>query len=161
MERRRVTDTTQRNITAPRPALLQPGADRVYDRRSLTYANSFPNAWVRGAIKTIEWLTGKIWVLRRVRQFEQLGEVTGQDFWAATMKVMGIDLQTPQAQLDRIPDRGAGGSGGQSPPRPGGRDDPGRHDRAAQAGLPHPDPRASDRPGRKCRQLHDPRAVSA
>jgi putative hemolysin len=106
MERRRVTDTTQRNITAPRPALLQPGADRVYDRRSLTYANSFPNPWVRGAIKTIEWLTGKICVLRRVRQFEQLGEVTGQDFWAATMKVMGIDLQTPQAQLDRIPTEG-------------------------------------------------------
>jgi hypothetical protein len=99
MERRRVTDTTQRNITAPRPALLQAGADRVYDRRSLTYANSFPNPWVRGTIKTIEWMTGKLSVLRRVRQFERLGEVTGQDFWDATMKVMGIDLQPRSISL--------------------------------------------------------------
>jgi putative hemolysin len=103
MERRPVTDTTQRNITGRRPALLQAGADRVYDRRSLTYANSFPNPWVRGTIKTIEWMTGKLSVLRRVRQFERLGEVTGQDFWDATMGIMGIDLQTPQHQLDRIP----------------------------------------------------------
>jgi putative hemolysin len=106
MERRPVTDTTQRNITAPRPTLLQAGADRVYDRRSLTYANSFPNPLVRNSIKTIEWLTGKLTVLRRVRQFERLGEVTGQDFWAATMQVMGIDLKTPQHQLARIPDSG-------------------------------------------------------
>jgi hypothetical protein len=106
MERRPVTDTTQRNITGRGPALLQAGADRVYDRRSLTYANSFPNPWVRGTIKTIEWMTGKLSVLRRVRQFERLGEVTGQDFWDATMGIMGIDLQTPQHQLDRIPSTG-------------------------------------------------------
>jgi len=106
MEQRRVTDTSQRNIAAPRPALLQSGANRVYDRRSLTYANSFPNPWVRGTIKAIEWVTGKISVIRRVRNFEQLGEVKGQDFWDATMRVMGIDLLTPQAQLDRIPTEG-------------------------------------------------------
>ena len=101
-----VTDTTPRNISAPRPSLLHKGAERVYDRRSLTYANSFPNPWVRGTIKTIEWLTGKISVLRRVRQFERMGEVSGQDFWHATMRVMGIDLLTPQEQLDRIPAEG-------------------------------------------------------
>jgi hypothetical protein len=61
-----------------------------------------------------------------------LGEVTGQDFWAATMKVMGIDLQDPAAQLDRIPAEGSRRSGRQSPPRAGGRDDPGRPDRAAR-----------------------------
>jgi putative hemolysin len=106
MERRRVTDTTQRNIAAHRPTLLQSGANRVYDRRSLTYANTFPNPWVRGTIRAIEWMTGKISVLRRVRQFEQLGDVTGQEFWGATMRVMGIDLRTPQHQLDRIPAKG-------------------------------------------------------
>ena len=106
MERRRVTDTTERNIAAPRPALLQSSANRVYDRRSLTYANFFPKHWVPGAIKSIEWMTGKVTILRRVRQFEQLGDVAGQDFWAATMKVMGIDLETPQHQLERIPSEG-------------------------------------------------------
>jgi putative hemolysin len=100
-----VTDTSSRNISAPRPA-LRPGPERVYDRGSLTYANSFSDPWTRTAIKTIEWLTGKITIIRRVRQFEQLGEVKGQAFWPATMKVMGIDLQTPAHQLARIPAEG-------------------------------------------------------
>jgi putative hemolysin len=60
---------------------------------------------VRGTIKTIEWMTGKISVLRRVRQFERWAR-SRAGFWAATMKVMGIDLQTPQQQLDRIPTEG-------------------------------------------------------
>jgi putative hemolysin len=100
-----VTDTSSRNISAPRPA-LRPGADRVYDRRSLTYANTFSDPWTRTTIKAIEWATGKLSILRRVRQFEKLGDVSGQAFWAATMKVMGIDLQTPDHQLDRIPTEG-------------------------------------------------------
>jgi len=106
MGRGRVTDTSSRNISAPRPTALRPGPDRVYDRRSLTYANSFDHFWTRHTIKAIEWLTGKITIIRRVRQFETMGEFSGQAFWPATMKVMGIDLQTPQHQLDRIPTEG-------------------------------------------------------
>ncbi|MBF9057844.1 acyltransferase [Rhodobacterales bacterium HKCCSP123] len=102
----RVTDTSSRNITAPRPAALRPGPERVYDRRSLTYANSFDSFWTRHTIKAIEWLTGKVTIIRRVRQFETMGEFKGQAFWPATMEVMGIDLQTPQHQLDRIPAEG-------------------------------------------------------
>jgi hypothetical protein len=82
----RVTDTTTRNIHAPRPALM-PGADRVYDRRSLTYSNSFENPWTRNVVRAMEWMTGKITIIRRVRQFEQMGEVKGQAFWPATMRV--------------------------------------------------------------------------
>jgi putative hemolysin len=106
MERRRVTDTTQRNMTNPRPSLRQGGGQRVYDRSSLTYANTFPNPWMRGTIKAIEWMTGKISIIRRVRQFERMGEFKGQEFWSATMRVMGIDLLTPHDQLDRIPSEG-------------------------------------------------------
>lgn len=105
MGRGRVTDTSSRNISAPRPA-LRPGPERVYDRRNLTYANTFENFWIRHTIKAIEWLTGKITILRRVRQFEKMGEFKGQAFWPATMQVMGIDLRTPQHQLDRIPTEG-------------------------------------------------------
>lgn len=105
MGRGRVTDTSSRNISAPRPA-LRPGPDRVYDRRSLTYANSFDDPWTRNTIKAIEWATGKLTIIRRVRQFEKLGEFTGQAFWPATMKIMGIDLRTPAHQLARIPREG-------------------------------------------------------
>lgn len=102
MGRRRVSDTSSRNISTSRPA-LRPANDRVYDRRSLTYANSFDSPWTRTVIKGIEWLTAKPRIIRRVRQFEELGEFTGQSFWPATMKVMGIDLRTPDHQLERIP----------------------------------------------------------
>ena len=81
-------------------------APRIYDRRSLTYANSFPSAWTRFTIKTIEWLTGKLTVIRRVRQFEKLGSPTGAAFWPATMKVMGIEIRTTEEQLQRIPAEG-------------------------------------------------------
>ncbi|MDA0923478.1 MAG: lysophospholipid acyltransferase family protein [Proteobacteria bacterium] len=83
-----------------------PGADRVYDRRSLTYSNSFENPWIRNLVRTMEWMTGKITIIRRVRQFERMGEVKGQAFWPATMKAMGIDLNTPAHQLARIPTDG-------------------------------------------------------
>ncbi|WP_210405491.1 lysophospholipid acyltransferase family protein [Rhodophyticola sp. CCM32] len=84
-----------------RPAGRRPSI--VYDHRTLTYANSFDNAVTRHSIKTLEWLTGKLTILRRVRRFERMGAPAGRAFWPATMKAMGIELQTPQAQLDRIP----------------------------------------------------------
>ena len=100
-----MTDTSSRNIHVPRPALM-PGPERAYDRRSLTYSNSFENPWTRMTVKAIEWMTGKFTIIRRVRQFEQMGNLAGQSFWPATMKVMGIDLGTPSHQLDRIPQTG-------------------------------------------------------
>ncbi len=81
-------------------------APRVYDRRSLTYSNTFESPVKRTVIRAIELVTGKITILRRIREFERRGAPTGQAFWPATMAVMGIDLRTPQAQLDNIPATG-------------------------------------------------------
>jgi len=78
----------------------------TYDRRSLTYANSFDSPAKALIIKTIEWFTGKLTILRLVRKFERQGPPTGQAFWPAVLKVMGIELKTPQSQLDRIPTDG-------------------------------------------------------
>ncbi|KAJ56909.1 acyltransferase [Actibacterium mucosum KCTC 23349] len=78
----------------------------VYDRASLTYSNTFESAIVRTFIRAMEWMTGKITIVRRIREFERRGAPEGQAFWGATMDVMGIDLQTPQEQLDRIPAEG-------------------------------------------------------
>jgi len=100
-----LTDTTTPNDRTQGPAQDQ-GSPVVYDRRSLTYANSFDTPLVRFVINAIEWMTGKITIIRRVRAFENLGTFKGQAFWPATMQVMGIELQTPQHQLDRIPATG-------------------------------------------------------
>ncbi|MBU2983629.1 lysophospholipid acyltransferase family protein [Lentibacter algarum] len=98
----RLVDQTQKQ-----PLVSRDGkAAQQYDRRSLTYANSFDGAGKSTVIKTIEWLTGKLTILRLVRKFEKQGTPTGQAFWPAVLKVMGIELKTPQEQLDRIPVEG-------------------------------------------------------
>lgn len=81
-------------------------APRVYDRRSLTYANTFDSGFKRTVIRAIEWLTGKITIIRRIREFERRGTPKGQTFWRAALDVMGVDLLTPQDQLARIPKTG-------------------------------------------------------
>lgn len=97
--------TTPSNRRQDRPA-EEARPEVVYDRRSLTYANSFDSPLRATVIRAMEWMTGKITIIRRVRQFERMGTPKGQAFWPATMDVMGIDLQTPEQQLDRIPAEG-------------------------------------------------------
>ncbi len=79
---------------------------QVYDKRSLTYANSFDSGIQATIIQTIEWLTAKFEIIRRVREFERRGAPKGQAFWPATMAVMGIDIQTPDSELENIPKTG-------------------------------------------------------
>ena len=88
---------------APPPLTL---AEVPYDRRRLSYASTFTNPTQRITIQTIEHLTGKLRLLRKVRQFEAMGVPHGQAFWKQALDVMGIELKTPQEQIDRIPKDG-------------------------------------------------------
>lgn len=97
-----MTDMSTRSKTSTDEA----EAPRVYDRASLTYSETFDSNTKRWFIKAMEWMTGKITVVRRIRAFEKMGQPSGQAFWPATMKVMGIEIQTPQDQLDNIPETG-------------------------------------------------------
>lgn len=79
----------------------------IYDRRTLTYANSFDDLWTSFAIRAIEWCTGKLTILRMVSRFEKQNEkYRGQKFWAGALRTMGIDLLTPAEQIARIPREG-------------------------------------------------------
>ncbi len=79
----------------------------VYDRRTLTYANSFDDRWTSLAIRTIEWCTGKLAILRMVNKFEkQNSEYRGNKFWRGALNIMGIELKTPEEQINRIPQEG-------------------------------------------------------
>jgi hypothetical protein len=68
---------------APAPATTLHGrADYVpYDKRNLSYANTFPNPWRANTIRAMEWLTGKVTLLRLIRRFERMGVPEGQAFW--------------------------------------------------------------------------------
>ncbi|MEQ9259440.1 MAG: 1-acyl-sn-glycerol-3-phosphate acyltransferase, partial [Roseovarius sp.] len=74
-----------------------------YDRRSLTYANSFDTPFAAFTIRAIEWFTGKLTILKMIRQFEKRGAPSGQPFWRAALDTMGIPLLTPQEEIDQIP----------------------------------------------------------
>ncbi|MGR3435806.1 MAG: lysophospholipid acyltransferase family protein [Shimia sp.] len=77
-----------------------------YDKRKLSYAGTFPNPLAATVIRTMEWCTGKVTLLRRIRAFERMGPAPGHKFWVQARKLMEIDLRTPQAQIDRIPATG-------------------------------------------------------
>lgn len=79
---------------------------KPYEMGRLSYAGTFRNPFKSGAIRTIEWMTGKLTLLRLIRQFERSGAPTGQPFWPKAMKTMGIDIQTPEEQVARIPPTG-------------------------------------------------------
>jgi putative hemolysin len=92
---------------APMRSTLHGRADYVpYDKRKLSYANTFPNPWKAGTIRGMEWLTGKITLLRLIRRFERMGVPEGQAFWSQALDVMGIRLETPEAEIARIPAKG-------------------------------------------------------
>lgn len=77
-----------------------------YDKRKLSYANTFHNPWQSTVIRTMEWMTGKLHLLRLIRRFERQGVVAGQGFWPRALAIMGIELLTPEAEIARIPASG-------------------------------------------------------
>ena len=82
-------------------------ADTPYDRRKLSYANTFTNPFQRNTIKTLELLTGKLRLLRKVRQFEKVGIPFGQPFWRQALDLLGIKLLTSKSELSKIPKKGS------------------------------------------------------
>ncbi len=90
-----MAETAQNNGTgSSKPADSE--TSEVYDRRTLTYANSFDDNWTSFAIKAIEWMTGKLTILRMVQKFErQNASYRGQKFWRGALNVMGIEPEDP------------------------------------------------------------------
>ncbi|MEM8774948.1 MAG: lysophospholipid acyltransferase family protein [Pseudomonadota bacterium] len=74
-----------------------------YDRRSLTYANTFDAPVTAFTIRAIELFTGKLTIFRMIREFERKGAPSGQAFWRAALDTMGVDLLTAQEQINNIP----------------------------------------------------------
>jgi len=91
------------SIAQPKQAALQ---EEPYDRRRLSYANTFTNPFHANAIRVMEWMTAKMHLLRRIRQFEAMGVPFGQGFWSQALGAMGIELQTPAEQIKNIPTEG-------------------------------------------------------
>ncbi|MEO1680073.1 MAG: lysophospholipid acyltransferase family protein [Pseudomonadota bacterium] len=77
--------------------------DKPYEAKRLSYAHTFTSPVQVRTIQTMEFLTGKMRLLRLIRRFEAMGVPDGQDFWAQALGVMGIELKTPAEQIAHIP----------------------------------------------------------
>lgn len=77
-----------------------------YDKRKLSYATTFTNPWQANTIRAMEWITGKVRLLRMVRRFERMGPAEGQAFWSQALDIMGIHVATPPHQIKNIPASG-------------------------------------------------------
>lgn len=102
-EPRRVVEVRRE---VPQRRVVAPPEPAPYDKRKLSYAGTFESPWKRGTIRTMEWATGKLTLLRMVRRFERIGPAEGQAFWAQALSIMGITLETPDAEIARIPREG-------------------------------------------------------
>ena len=74
--------------------------------RRLSYAGTFKNPFKASVIRTIEWMSGKLHLIRKIRQFERSGVPFGQPFFTKAVQTMGIDILTPEDQIARIPKEG-------------------------------------------------------
>lgn len=77
-----------------------------YKKQKLSYANTFTNPFKVGVIRVLEWSTGKIPLLRLIRQFESEGVVSGQAFFTRALQLMQIDVLTPEEQIANLPTTG-------------------------------------------------------
>ena len=51
-------------------------------------------------------MTGKLSVVRMIREFEKRGPYKGGDFWTSALSVLGVTIETPAGQLAKIPTMG-------------------------------------------------------
>lgn len=77
-----------------------------YDKRKLSYSTTFTDPKKIYTIRAMEWMTGKYRLLREIRKFEKQGFDEGLPFFKQAIDFMGIDLTTPQSQIDNIPEKG-------------------------------------------------------
>lgn len=98
-----MTDTPQTQRVT-KPALAS--KPRKYDMSRLSYAGTFKNPFKAGSIRLIEWLTAKVQLLMLIRSFEKSGAPHGSPFWPKALRHMGIRIDTPAAEIARIPATG-------------------------------------------------------
>ncbi len=89
-----------------RGAAQRAASGRKYDMRRLSYAGTFKNPLKAQTIRTIEWLTAKVQLLRLIRSFEKSGAPFGAPFWPKAIRHMGIRIDTPAEEIARIPPTG-------------------------------------------------------
>lgn len=95
-----MVDTTPRTKADPTPGM------KPMEMRRLSYSSTFSEPHRVLIVRLVEWLTGKMTLLRLVRRFEAMGRVEGLEFWQRALDLMGVPVETPPEQIAHIPATG-------------------------------------------------------
>lgn len=74
-----------------------------YDGKNLSYAGTFTNPLKVLIIKIIEITTGKIKLMRLVREYEKTPKKENESFWSKALSHLRIKIITPNSQIQNIP----------------------------------------------------------
>lgn len=77
-----------------------------FDTSVLSFARSRPGKVNRTVISIVEWLSGKITLLRIANRFEKSGRKYETTIWEKVAELLEIDLDCPPDQIARIPATG-------------------------------------------------------
>lgn len=77
-----------------------------YDTSTLTFSESGAGPVKAVIIRVVEWLTGKITLLRIANRFEKGGRVYENTIWEKALELLSIKLDCPKSDVARIPATG-------------------------------------------------------
>ncbi len=77
-----------------------------YDTNSLSFGLSGNGPVAVRVIRTIEWLSGKMAILKIARRFDQTGRVFETTFWEKILELLRIRLEVSDEMASRIPKSG-------------------------------------------------------
>lgn len=77
-----------------------------YDTSTLSFAESGSSPTSQRIIRLIEWMTGKVKLLRIANKFEKSGRAVKTTIWEEVVGLMDLDVVCPQEYLNRIPATG-------------------------------------------------------
>tara|TARA_B100000482_G_C12588867_1_gene290802 strand:+ start:561 stop:1430 length:870 start_codon:yes stop_codon:yes gene_type:complete len=79
---------------------------KPYDGKNLSYAGTFNSPLKTFVIKSLELVTGKLTLMRLVRDYEKTLRQEDETFWSKALSHLQINLSTPEDQVARIPKSG-------------------------------------------------------
>lgn len=77
-----------------------------YDTNTLSFGLSGSSPVRIQIIRSIEWLTGKIRLLKIVRDFDRTGRSYDGTFWEKILELLDIEIRTPDIEIRQIPATG-------------------------------------------------------
>jgi len=77
-----------------------------YDTSTLSFGLSGSSPARVRIIRMIEWVTGKITLLKIVRDFDRTGRKFEGNFWEKVLELLDISIKTPDVAIEKIPATG-------------------------------------------------------